>query len=427
MYDLAVIGAGWAGFNAAIRAKELGFKACLIESGSLGGTCLNSGCIPTKTLIACAKVFSLAKKSADFGISLDNLKVNFEKIQERKNKVIQEFALGMQGRLKQIDFIKSSAQIISANKIKVGADFIEAKFMLIATGSRPIQLPQLKFDHKKIISSDDALAITSIPASLLIIGGGVIGCEFAHFFSVLGSEVTVAEKMPLLLPGEDKDIAKKIEVIFKKKGIKVVTGADIASFDLNNYAKVLVCVGRAADVTGLGIENLGIRFENNKIVADEYLRTSVSNIYAAGDCASDLKLAHYASYQGKTAVENMVSGNKHKADNKIVPACIFTEPQIASVGLSEENALGAGVLIKVHKFDFRASAMAHIINETDGFIKVISNQSTGEVIGACIIGALASELIATISIAVCAHLTVEQIRAMIFAHPTLSESIHDAV
>ncbi len=425
MYDLAVIGSGWAGFNAVLKAKELDLKVCLIESGSLGGTCLNSGCIPTKTLVASAKIFSLAKKSSDFGISLDNLKIDFEKIQERKNKVIRELAVGMQGRIKDIDFIKSSAQIISANKIKVGKDFIQTKFILIATGSWPIELPQLKFNTKKIISSDDILALNSIPESLLIIGGGVIGCEFANLFSVLGSQVTLAEKMPLLLPGEDKDIAKKLEVIFKKKGIKVVTKAVISAFNLNDYEKVLVCVGRQANVSGLGVEDLGIKYENDKIAVDEYLRTSISNIYAAGDCSSSLKLAHYAAYQGRIAVENMVAGNKHKADNKIVPACIFTEPQIASVGLNEENAIQAGILFKVQKFDFRASAMARILDEVDGFIKIIVNQSNQEVIGACIIGPLASEIIAIFTIAISAHLTIGQIRATIFAHPTLSESIHE--
>lgn len=427
MYDLAVIGAGWAGFNAALRAKELGLKVCLIESGQIGGTCLNHGCIPTKALIACAKIFQLAKKAPGFGIELDNPRFNFTKIQERKNKIVRDLAEGMRGRLTGIDFIESSARVSSPNEIKTNGRLINSKFMLISTGSRCVQLLGLKFDQEKIISSDQALVLSEVPRSLLIIGGGVIGCEFANLFSILGSKVAIVEKMPLLLPGEDREIARKIEVIFKKKGIDVTTGADISNFNLQDYSRILVCVGRAANTSGLGLEELGVGLENNRIMVDDYLRSSVSNIYAAGDCASKIMLAHYAAYQGRIAVENMVSNNMHKADNKIVPACIFTQPQIASVGLNEENAQAAGLLVKIHKFDFRSSAMARIIDEAEGFIKVVSNQETQEVIGASIIGPLASELIAIFSMAISAHLTVAQIRAMIFAHPTLSESIHETV
>jgi len=427
MYDLAVIGAGWAGFNAALRAKELKLKVCLIESDQIGGTCLNHGCIPTKALIACAKVFSLAKKSSVFGIELDNLRFNFAKIQERKNKVVFQLAQGMQSRLSGIDFIKSTAQVISPNEIKIDGRLINARFILISTGSRPAQLAELKFDKEKIISSDEALDLSEIPPSLLIAGGGVIGCEFAGLFSILGSQVTIAEKMPHLLPGEDKDIAGKIEVIFRKKAIEVLTGADITAISARNYSRVLVCVGRSPNTAGLGLEGLGVQLENDRIVVDDYLKSSVANIYAAGDCASKVMLAHYASYQGRIAVENMVSNNEHKANNKVVPACIFTEPQIASVGIKEEDAYGAGLSIKVHKFDFRACPMAQIIDQTDGFIKIISNQESQEVLGASIIGPFASELIAILCVAISARLTVSQIRAIIFAHPTLSESIHETV
>ena len=213
MYDLAIIGAGWAGFNAALKAKELGLKVCLIDSDKIGGTCLNYGCIPTKTLIACAKIFSLAKSASGFGIELDNLRVNLATIQEKKDKIIHQLAQGI----------------------------INTKFILIATGSHSIQLPELQFGQKNIISSDQALSLSVLPQSLLIIGGGVIGCEFASLFSILGSAVTIIEKMPRLLPTEDRDVARKIEVIFKKKGIKVVTGADKSSFDLESYSNISLC------------------------------------------------------------------------------------------------------------------------------------------------------------------------------------------
>ena len=427
MYDLAIIGAGWAGFNAALRAKELGLKVCLIDSDQIGGTCLNRGCIPTKALISCAKVFSLAKKSSAFGIELDNLSVNFATIQERKDKIVRQLSAGMQSKLSGIDFIKSRAKIISAREIKIDGPIINSKFILIATGSHPVQLPELKFDQKKIISSDEALVLSEIPPSLLIIGGGVIGCEFASLFSILGSQVTIAEKMPLLLPAEDREIARKIEVIFKKKGIKVITGADISAFNLENYSKVLVCVGRAPSLQGLGLEDIGVELKNNRIAVDEYLKSSLDNIYAAGDCTGQVMLAHYAAYQGVKTVDNMFSANRQKADNLIVPSCIFTEPQIASVGIKESDALAGGSQIKVHKFDFRASAMAQIIDETEGFIKIITKQETGQIIGASIIGPLASELIATLVVAISCRLTASEVGAMIFAHPTLSEALHETL
>jgi len=427
MYDLAVIGAGWAGYNAALRAKELGLKACLIEADQIGGSCLNCGCIPTKTLIQSAKIFLEANKADSFGVELNNLRINLGKIQERKKQIVSLLREGMQSRLGGIDFIKSNAQVVSNQQIKIEGRKIDAKFILISSGSLPVQLPSLKFDHEKIISSNDALLLTEIPRSLLIIGGGFIGCEFASLFSIFGSQVTIVEKMPLLLPGQDRDISRKIEVIFKKKGINVATGADISKFNLNDYSSVLVCVGRSANISGLGLEDLGFKLENNRIVVDDYLKTSVENIYAAGDCTSKIMLAHYAAYQGISAVENIVSNNKGKVDNFIVPACVFTEPQISSVGLNEENAAKAGIKIKVHKFDFRASAMARIIDQVEGFIKVVSNQDTQEVLGASVIGPGACELIALPSIAISARLTIKQLRAMIFAHPTLSENLHETI
>ncbi|MDD5130486.1 MAG: dihydrolipoyl dehydrogenase [Candidatus Omnitrophica bacterium] len=427
MYDLVIIGAGWAGFNAAQKAKELNLKVCLVDSHQIGGTCLNYGCIPTKALIACAKVFSLAKKAPNFGLELDNLRVNLSAIQARKNQVVLRLKQGMQSKLSGIEFINSPAEIISTQEVKINDRIVNAKYILIATGSQPVCLPELKFDEKKIISSDQALSLSEIPQSLLVVGGGVIGCEFAGLFSALGSQVTLAEKLPQLLPSEDRDVGRKIETVFKKKGIEVVVNADIAAFNPENYTKVLVCVGRLPNIHGLGLENAGVELKNNKIAVDDYLKSGRDNIYAAGDCTSKIMLAHYAAYQGITAVENMFLGNKKKADNLTIPACIFTEPQIASVGMKENEALACGLQIKVYKFDFRANAMAHIIDETEGFVKVIVNQETGLIIGASIIGPLATELIAVLAVAISAGLTVNKVKAIIFAHPTFSESIRESL
>ncbi|MDD5561325.1 MAG: dihydrolipoyl dehydrogenase [Candidatus Omnitrophica bacterium] len=427
MYDLCVIGAGWAGFNAALRAKESGLKVCLIECGQIGGTCLNQGCIPTKSLIACAKRYSLVKKSSGFGIEADNPRFNFNKIQEKKNNLIRLLAQGMQSRLSGIDFVASKAHIVTDHEIKVDGQIISTNFMLICTGSRAIELPQLKFDAARIISSDGALSLESLPHSLLIVGGGVIGCEFASLFSMLGVEVSIVEKMPLLLPGEDNEAARKIEVIFKKKGIKVHINADLSAVNLNDYEKVLVCVGRQPNISGLGLEGLGIKLGKTGIAVDDYLRTSLDNIYAAGDCTAKVMLAHYASYQGVVAVENIISGNKNKADNSVVPACVFCDPEIASVGLNEEKAIAAGLAVKVNKFDFRASAMARIIDEPEGFIKVVLDRKSKEIIGGCIVGPKATELIAVLTMAVSLRLKAEDVRKVIFAHPTLSESLRDAM
>jgi len=427
MYDLVIIGAGWAGFNAALRAKELGLAVCLIDSNQIGGTCLNYGCIPTKTLIASAKVFSLAKKSSNFGIELDNPTLNWAAIQGKKDKVVLQLKQGMQSKLRGIDFINLPARIVSAREVKVDGRIIEAKFILIATGSRPIQLGQLPFDAKKIISSDDALALTRIPQSLLVVGGGVIGCEFASLFSALGASVAIAEKTPTLLPTEDREVSRKLETIFKKRGIKILTEADVCSLDLENYEKVLVCVGRSPQLDGLGLAALGIELINNKIAVDDYLKSSLDNIYAAGDCTGKVMLAHYAAYQGVVAVDNMVLSNKRKADNLLVPSCIFTDPQIASVGIKENDNFVCASAIKVQKLDFRGSAMAQITEETEGFVKIITEQGTNRIIGASIVGPLATELIATLTMAISCQLTVSQVSAIIFAHPTFSESLSETI
>ena len=428
MYDLSIIGAGWAGFNAALKAKEVGLKTCLIEKSYIGGTCLNLGCIPTKSLIQSSKIYSLTKKSQVFGLDAVTSLFNFSKIQERKDKVIQQLRSGMQFMLQGVDFLAGEAKIISNNEILVGEKTINSKSILIASGSKPYELPQFKFDWTKIISSNEVLKLTELPKSLLIVGGGVIGCEFASLFANLGTLVTIAEKMPQLLPGIDKEIARKIETIFKKKEIKVNTNTDASTFNLNDFSFILVCVGRAANTDKLGLEKLGINLDRGRVVVDEYLRTNIENIYAVGDCASKTMLAHYAAYQGVIAVENISNpATQKKADNAVIPGCIFTDPEIASVGLSEEEAGARNIEIKINKLDFLASGMARIMDETDGFIKIISDAKTDTLLGASIIGPKATELIAILTVAISNKLKVSQIKNTIFAHPTLSEAIHEAL
>lgn len=427
-YDLAVIGAGWAGFNAAKRAKELGLKVALIEKEKIGGTCLNRGCIPTKALIQSAKVYTLTKKSQNFGIEIPRPQINLPEIQTRKEKIVQQLHQGLEFLLKDIEIIPGQAHILTNNTIEVEQKKITAKFLLIATGSQPLELKEIKFDGCKIISSNEILNLKEIPASLLIIGGGVIGCEFASLFSTLGTQVSLIEKMPQLLPGEDSEVARKLELLFKKRGIKVGTNTDAVGFDLKNYGLVLLAIGRMPNTKDLHLDKLGVNVEKERIITDEYLRTNIPNIYAAGDCTGKFMLAHYASYQGCIAAENIACPNTpKKADNPNIPNCIFTDPEIASVGLKEQEAKAKGIDIKVNKFDFLGSGMARILDETEGLIKIISKEDTHKIIGGSIIGPRATELISILTLAVSTGLTISQIKETIFAHPTLSESIFEAL
>ena len=428
MYDLAIIGAGWAGFNACLKAKQSGLKVVLIDKSLLGGTCLNLGCIPTKTLIQSAKVFNLVKKSSDFGINVSGPTVDFLKIQERKDRIIQQLRSGMQQMLKNIDYLTGQARLVSSQEIRVLEKTIRARNVLIATGSKPYELAQFKFDAKKTLSSNEIISLKEIPGSLLIIGGGVIGCEFAGLFSQLGTKVTVVEKMPQLLPGEDREVAKKIETVFKKKGINVNTSSDAAAFNPADFDIILVCVGRKAQTENLGLEEAGVNLDKGAIAVDDYLKTNINNIYAAGDCTAKIMLAHFASYQGISAVFNLAYPDKLKpATSSCVPSCIFTEPEIASVGLSEDKALLLGRHIDIHRFDFLGSGMARILGETEGLIKIISDVKTGVVLGAAIIGPRATELIGIFTLAVAHCLSIQNLRETIFAHPTLSESITEAI
>jgi len=427
MYDICIIGAGWAGYSAATRAKQAGLSVCLVERSAVGGTCLNRGCIPTKVMVNSAKQFLATKKFPNLGIDVSAAKINFEKVQSRKNAIVDKLNKGMQFQLKTkgVDLVQGKAKIVGAGEISVDSKSIKAKNIIIAIGSKPTDLPFLKFDQKKIISSDDILDIKFIPESLLIVGGGVIGCEFASIFSSLGTKVTIVEILEHILPNEDKDVAKKLEVAFKKKGIKVLAKTDVKTVGLDKFEKVLVCVGRTANTDIEGLEKLGIKNDKKGISVNENLQTSIPNVYAVGDCIGGHQLAHIAAYEGEVAVEN-IAGKKIQADYSSVPNCIFTNPEVASVGLTEEQASQKEIAYQVSKFDFMASGMAHILDETEGFIKIIVDSNSKEVIGASIIGPKATELISVFSLAIKSKLKISQIHDTIFAHPTLSEGIGEA-
>jgi len=428
VYDLAIIGAGWAGFNACIRAKELNLKVALIEKSGVGGTCLNLGCIPTKALIHASRIFNLVKSASNFGVDVLSPTLDFGKMQERKAKVVEGLQSGMRFLLKGVDFIEGEAKISSAREISVNGSIIQSKYILLATGSKPLELDSLKFDGEKILSSDQILSVKKIPSRLLIIGAGAIGCEFASLFSGLGTKVTITERMPQLLPGEDSQTARKLEGIFRKKGIDINIKDENLPKDLDNFDLVLVCVGRSANTEVPGLSQAGVLLDGSRVVTDEYLKTNLENIYAAGDCTSKIMLAHFAGYQGRLAVNNIFTKESpKKIDYLSVTNCIFTDPEVASVGLSEENALKNGMDIAVKKFDFMGLGLARIIDETQGFLKIVFDKKSGVILGCSIIGPKATEIISILALAVSCRLKVQDLSVVLFAHPTISESISEAL
>ena len=430
MYDIIVIGAGWAGFSACMEAKARGLKVALIERGAIGGTCLNRGCIPTKSLLHSAKIFLLTKKSAQPGIPFQTSpQVIYSQAQLRKDKLLSQLRGGMEFSLKGVDVIHGDARVAGPDCVSVAGRDYRTKWILVAAGSIPIEIKDLPFDGKTILSSDHLLELSEIPQTLLVVGGGVIGCEFAGLYAALGTKVTVVELMPQLLPGMDADIAQKLEMSFKKKGIRVQTGCDVKTLDRGAFEKVLVCVGRRPAAGGLGLEELGVTVNKNgscNINNDQ--STGIPSIFAAGDCTGKFMFAHYAAYQGRRAVKAMGNVKDETGQPEtLVPGCIFTDPEISGVGLTEAQAQQRNMQVKVYRSDFLGSGMARILDETDGYVKIIADTASGKLCGASIIGPKATELISTITVAIRAGMTVDELRNTILPHPTLSEMITDAL
>ena len=418
-YDLAVIGAGPGGYAAAVKAAGLGMKVVVYEKEAVGGVCLNWGCIPTKALSATAAVLTNVQRSAEFGINVNGYELDFAKAQERKDNVVKKLAFGIEMlfKAKKIELIKAEAKI----------DKVDAKNILIATGSSPLQLPGMEFDGKTILSSTDMLGLESVPKSILIIGGGAIGCEFASTFKTFGADVTIVEMMEQILPTEDAEIARKLEQIFKKKGIKVFTKTTVEKMDkgkaiLSNGSmvlaeKILVSVGRVPSSGGLeGV----IRDNKGWIKVDKDFKTNSKNIYAAGDVIGGILLAHVASREALCAVSHM-AGKKSTINYNVIPSCIFTYPEIASVGLTQKQTEGA----RSRKFLFSAIGKAHVLGETEGFIKLVVDTKTDKILGAQMIGPHVTELISEIAPCVQFGLTSKKLASVIHAHPTLSEAIQE--
>ena len=440
MYDVAIIGSGPGGYAAAVRLADLGKKVSIIEKLLPGGTCLNWGCIPTKAIVKSTDILRDLKRSSEFGIDSTFNGVDMKAIIKRKEAVVSNLRSGMSALLKSkgIDLIIGQAEFETNKTLKVNDQIIEAKEIIIATGSTPIEFDKIAFDHEYILSSEDMLDIKAIPKTLIVIGGGFIGCEFASIFNALGSKVTIVELTSQILPNSDREIARRLESNFKRNNINIIKGKKVVSASSSNGAlikldtgeqlraeKALLCVGRRANTEGLSLDKINIETKKNEIVVDKHLRTNINNIYAIGDVIGGYYLAHAATHEGIVAAEN-IAGKKREVDYSSVPFAVFTHPEIASVGLSEEEAKAIPNDIKVTKFPFAAVSKAHILSETEGLIKLISSAKDGKILGAHIYGPSASELIASLGIAIKNNLTVKDLSDTIIAHPTLSEAIADA-
>lgn len=452
-YQIAVLGGGPGGYVAAIRAAQLGLKTVVIDKDNLGGICLNWGCIPTKSLLKNAELYDQMKNhSADFGISVKGLEYDFQKIIKRSRDISDRVVKNVEILIKKnkIDRIRGFGKLISRNEIEIydkdgkKTDTISADNIIIATGARPRGIAGIPVDHNMIITSTEAMSLVELPKELIVIGAGAIGIEFAWFYSVLGTKVTILEMMDRILPVEDKEISVTLEKSLRKRGIDIYTKASVEKAEVNGDKvkvtvkinneikeftadKVLSAVGVTGNVEGFGLEELGVELFKNHIKVDKTnYSTNVMGIFAIGDVIGPPWLAHVASAEGIHCVEKIKGLNPPDIDYLNIPGCTYCQPQVASIGLTEDKAKEAGYELKIGKFPFMASGKAFAIGEREGFVKLIFDAKYGELLGAHIIGSEATEMIAELGIAKSLEATGESIIKTIHAHPTLSESIMEA-
>jgi dihydrolipoamide dehydrogenase len=451
-YDLIVIGSGPGGYSAAVRAGQYGLKTAIIEKDpKLGGTCLHVGCIPTKALLHTAELWSFANHSADEGITIEKPSLNFPKVIDRKNGIVQKHAKGVEFLMKKnkVEWIKGFGTIKGPGKVEVrtdkGTQTLETKNILIATGSEARMLPGLQPDPDFILTNIEILNLKAVPKSLMIIGAGAVGVEFASMFKRFGSQVSLFEMLPRIVPVEDEEVSKELERIFKKNGIRVETGAKCSDVQKTGSSvkmkvtlsngktedveaeKLLVAVGRAPNTANIGLESTKVRSERGFIIVNEYQETDEPGIYAIGDVvAGTPQLAHVASMQGMVAIAKMAGKPASPVKRNRIPGATYTEPGIGSVGLTEAQAKAAGYNVKIGKFPFVANSKATILGSHDGFVKVVADAKYGEILGVHIIGPQAYELISEAVAAMEAEATVETIMHTIHAHPTIYEAVGEA-
>jgi len=449
-YDVIVLGSGPGGYPAAIRASQLGKKVAIVEKESLGGICLNWGCIPTKALLKSSQVFEYAKHAKDYGITIADPAADFGGVITRSRGVADKMSKGIQFLMKKnkIDVIMGFGKLIAPGKLEITAadgtkKVEEAKNIIIATGGRARELPSLPIDGTKIIEYRKAMSLPTQPKSMIICGSGAIGSEFAYFYNSLGTKVTIVEFMPRIVPVEDEDISKELEKQFKKQGMTIMTSSEVLSVDTSGAgvkAKVktatgevileadilLSAVGVVANIENIGLEALGIKTEKGKIIVDANQQTSVKGIYAIGDCTPGQALAHVASKEGINAAEHLSGHHPEPLDYNNIPGCTYCTPEIASVGYTEKAAKDAGYEIKVGKFPFIASGKAVASSATEGFVKVIYDAKYGEFLGCHMIGMNVTEIIAEAVVARKLETTAHEILNAIHPHPTMSEGLKEA-
>ena len=448
-YDVTVIGGGPGGYTAAIRAAQLGMRVGLIEQEKLGGICLNWGCIPSKALLKSAELYNSFKKSHEFGITHTGLAYDFSKIIARSRGVADRVSKGVEYlmRKNKIDVVSGTAKLTGRTSIEVTkenkvTDSIKTKNIVIATGGRPRSLPGAAIDRKKIITSSEAMSLPQQPQSMIIIGGGAIGVEFAYFYNSFGTKVTIIEMLPSILPIEDKEITKILDASLKKSGIDILTSTKVEGVKISKSVTVtvsdkdgkkdidaeiaLMAVGVQANVENLGLEGLGIKLERGFIAVNEFGKTKIDGIYAIGDVAGPPLLAHVASHEGIVCIDAIAGKAKHGIDKSNIPRCTYCQPQVASIGLTEDAAIAKGYKVKVGRFPFRPLGKAMAIGESEGIVKLVFDEKFGELLGAHIIGSEATEMIAELGIAKALETTWEELANTMHAHPTLSEAVMEA-
>jgi dihydrolipoamide dehydrogenase len=448
-FDVAVIGSGPGGYVAAIRAAQRGMKVAVIEKDSIGGVCLNRGCIPTKTFVRAAELYGDMQEAGRIGIRVDGCRLDMAKVLARKNEVVSKLRSGVESLLKanRVEVIRGRGEVADRGLVEVasadGRRQVECGSIIVATGSEPASMPGLETDGTRVLDSSDALELEYLPESLAVIGGGYIGLEFASIFAAFGTKVTVIEMLPQLLSGQDKEISKRLRGYLKAGGVDIhtdtrfekmralkdgkmeITGSGKKGPVKVVAEKVLVAVGRKLNSDGVFAEGLPVSMDNGAVVVNEKLETSVPDVYAIGDVTGKMLLAHVASAQGLVAAANAAGGNE-TIDYTSIPACVFCSPEVASVGLTEDEVRQQGVEVKVGKFPFAASGRALILGQTEGFVKLVLDAHTGELLGGHVIGPDASHLIAEIALAIGAECTVDEIAHTVHAHPTLSETWMEA-
>lgn len=451
-YDVVIIGGGTGGYVAAIRGSQLGLSVAVVEKGKLGGTCLHTGCIPSKALLRSAEVYASTKKADVFGVIVPEVGLDFSKVQTRKEEITDRLFRGIQHLLKKgkIDVYEGKGRILESRNVSVqlndGKDevILNPKNIIIATGSRPRTLPGLEVDGKYVMTSDEALQMEELPKSIIIVGGGVIGIEWASMLVDFGLEVTVIEYAEQIIPTEDKEISKELQRLLKKKGVKMVTGAKVLPETLEkgeqvsikaehrgvekefSADKLLVSVGRSPNIEGISLENTTVNVHRGFIVTNEYYQTAEPNIYAIGDVIGGLQLAHVASHEGVIAIEHIAGNSPTPLDSTLVSKCIYSSPEVASIGLTEDEAKGQGLKVKTGKFSFRAIGKALVMGEPDGFVKLVVEEETNKLVGAHMVGPHVTNMITEAGLAKVLSVTAQDIASTIHPHPTLAEAIGEA-